>query len=91
MARRRRRRNELVDDLMPALAFGAVGAGVGVLGGAVDPLLPAGVGNPVAATGTTLSRFAPVVTTVVGGKIVLKQIGKIGKTVRKGKRRRTLL
>lgn len=84
MAKRKRRKQlGLTEDFFPPLVFAGGAAGLSVLGGAVQPIIPTGVTNPLTSAGSTLGRFVGPVSVITGAGIVLKQVGKIKKKVKK--------
>ena len=70
-------RIDIANGLVPPLAFAGVGIGASVLGGALDSRIPAGMTNPLTATGSTFAAFTPAVATIGAGGIVLNQFRKI--------------
>lgn len=86
MARKKRKyRNEIVEGMIPTFAFAGGAMGASVLGGATQGLMPAGVTNPLTTTGSVMGRFVAPVAAIGAGGIVLKQLNK---TQRKLKRRK---
>lgn len=77
MARKKRKRNEFVQALVPPLALGGVAIGSAVLGQGFDKVLPSGFSNPLTTTATTLGMFVAPVAIVSVGALAIKQVQKI--------------
>jgi len=85
MAKRKRKRNEILEGMTPALSMGFGSVGASVLGGAIQSKLPAGAVNPLTKTGSVMGSFVGPVAVIGAGGIVLKKLKKIKM---KGGRRR---
>ncbi len=77
MVKKRKRRNEIAGDLVPAFTIGGAAIGSSILGASLDSKLPAGTANPLLTTGTTLGRFTGPVAVIGATSITLKQLGRI--------------
>ena len=54
---KKKKKNEILEDFKPALIMGGAGIGSSVLGGALQPHLPAGTTNPLTKMGNTFGTF----------------------------------
>ena len=75
--------NEILEDMKPALEMGGLGIGSSLLGGALQPMLPAGTINPLTSTGRTLGTFVRPVATLGAMSIVTKQLKKLEKKTKR--------
>jgi len=73
----RRKKNEIVEGLVPPLTLGVGGVGASILGGSVASKLPAGTTNPLTTTGSTLGRFVGPVATISVLGVTTKQLKKV--------------
>jgi hypothetical protein len=81
--RKKRKVLGITEDLFPPIQTAGGAAGLAVLGGAVQPIIPAGMANPLTSAGSTLGRFVSPVSAISGAGIALKQVRKIGKKKRR--------
>ena len=84
----KRRRNDLLDDFAVPLTFAGLGVGTSVIGGVIDPIIPAGITNPVTSVGSTLGNFTGPVSVIAGGAIVFKQFKGIEEELNRKTRRK---
>lgn len=85
MGKKRKYRNEIVEGMLPPLILAGGGMGASVLGGATSSMLPAGISSPLTTTGSVMGRFVAPVSVISAGGIVL---GQLNKTQKKMKRRK---
>ena len=78
----KKKKNEIVDDLAIPFTFAGGAIGSSVLGGAMDSFIPVGTANPLAVTGTTMSRFQSPITALSAGNIIFKQMRKIERRIK---------
>ena len=69
--------NEFLEDFKPTFGLAGLGIGSSILGGTLQPHLPAGVTNPLTQTGSTISGFIPLTASLGGFSIVTKQFKKL--------------
>lgn len=81
--RKKKRQSTMVDDFLPPIGFATGSVTASVLGGAIQPIIPAGITNPLTTAGSTLGKFTGPVSAVAGAGIVLKQVRKIEKKIKK--------
>jgi len=82
---KKKKKNDLLEDMKPALTMGGLGIGSSVLGGALQSHLPAGTTNPLTSMGSTLGKFTPPVAVLGAMSMVTKQLKKTQKKVKKKK------
>lgn len=85
--RRKKYRNNIVESMTPTLAMGFAGAGMGVMGGAVAPILPAGMDNPFTPSGEIFGGAARITAPIGAGGFVLNQMRGLEKKVKRKKRK----
>lgn len=78
----KKKKNEIVEDILPPLTFGFGAGGASVLGGTLDSHLPTGVTNPLTTSGTTLGKFVAPVSTISASNIVFKQMKKLEEKIK---------
>jgi len=83
MAKRKKKKNEVLEAMMPTLILGGIGAGTAVVGGAIEPLAPAGFGHPISQAGGTIGRFARVAAPIGLGGYLIKKVRKFDKKKKK--------
>ena len=81
-----KKKNEIIEGMTPALAFGAFGTGASILGGKLQPLIPAGTINPLTSTGSVMGDFAGPVATLGAFAITTNQLKKAEKKLQGGKK-----
>ncbi len=84
MVRRKRKTPEIIKDIAIPLRFGVANVAIGATGTATQRLTPVGQQNPLTTLSGTMTRFTGPLTTVVGAKILVRQL----RTLKPKKRRR---
>ena len=84
---RKKRKNEILEEMKPAFGLAGVSIGSSILGGALQPHLPAGVTNPLTATGTATSKFVAPMAVLGVGSYTFKKLKKLEKKVNKKKKK----
>jgi len=82
---KKKRKNELLEEMKPAFGFAGASIGSSLLGGALQPHLPAGITNPLTVVGTTTSKFVSPMAVLGAGSYTLKKLKKLQKKVNKKK------
>ena len=77
------RKKRIPKEFEPALSLAGLSIGSSILGGALQPHVPAGVTNPLTATGRVAGRFvSPLAVMGVAG-FTFKKIKKLEKKIKK--------
>ena len=81
---RKKRKNGLLKEMKPTLGLAGLSVGSSMLGGALQSHLPAGVANPLTATGTATSKFVAPMAVLGVSSFMFKKLKKLEKKVKKG-------
>jgi len=76
-------KGSIMGDFTPAMSMGMTSMGLGVVGGAMQPHLPAGMKNPMTEMGSSMVKFVPVATTLGGSSLAVKQVKVLIKNMKK--------
>jgi len=85
MAKKKKRKNEVLESFSPAFGLAGVSLGSSVLGGAMQSHLPAGMTNPLTTTGRVTGTFVGPMVTLGAFGFVTKQLKKTEKKMKGGK------
>jgi len=80
---KKKKKNEILKEFKPALAMGGLGIGSSLLGGALQPHLPAGTTNPLTKMGSTLGTFTKPVAALGAMSVITKKLKKLEKKTRR--------
>ena len=75
-------KGSIMGDFTPAFGMAGASMGLGVVGGAIQPHLPAGMKNPMTEMGSSMVKFVPVTTALGGVSTTTKQLKKLIKSMK---------
>ena len=84
--KKKKKQNKILKEMKPTLSLASMSISSSILGGALQPKLPAGVSNPLTTTGRVTGTFIPPVATLGAFSIVKKQMKKVSKKVKGDKK-----
>ena len=79
---KKKKQGSIMGDFTPAFGMGMTSMGLGVVGGKLQPHLPAGMTNPMTSMGSTMVKFVPVTTALGGVSTTTKQLKKLIKSMK---------
>ena len=81
--KKKKGKGSIMGDFTPAMSFAGASVGMSIIGGKLQPHLPVGTPNPLTSGGASIAKMTPLMVTVGGSSMAVKQVKALIKNMKK--------